>query len=57
MRIEGVVIDINEDIIIIFDILSKNEYISESFEDDLKIGDKVTFIHIDGIATDIVKLK
>jgi predicted phosphodiesterase len=57
LRLEGVVIDINKDIIVLSDILSKNEFISESFEEDLKIGDKVTFIHIDGIATDIVKLK
>ncbi len=57
LRLEGVVIDINKDIIVLSDILSRNEYISESFEEDLKIGDKVTFINIDGIATDIVKLK
>lgn len=57
LRIEGAVIDINKDIIVLSDILSRNEFISESFEEDLKIGDKVTFINIDGIATDIVKLK
>ena len=57
LRLEGVIIDINKDIIVLSDILSRNEFISESFEENLKIGDKVTFIHIDGIATDIVKLK
>lgn len=56
-RLEGVIIDINKEMIVISDIISKNEYISESFEHELKIGDKVTFIHIDGIASDIIKLK
>lgn len=57
LRLEGIVIDVNDDMIVLSDILTKNEYISESFEDELKIGDKVTFIHIDGIASDIIKLK
>lgn len=55
-RIEGIVIELSNELIVVKDILSQNEYISESFNEELKIGDKVTFIHIDGIASDIVKV-
>jgi len=56
LRLEGVITDIDSDIIIVVDILSRQEYISESFDNNLKTGDKVTFIHIDGIASDILKV-
>jgi hypothetical protein len=55
LRLEGVVTDIDDEIIVLTDLL-KNEYISESFETELKIGDKVTFIHLNDIASDIIKI-
>jgi predicted phosphodiesterase len=54
LRLEGIIVEISKEIIVIKDTLEKKEFVSESFNDDLKIGDKVTFIHIDGIASDIV---
>lgn len=56
-RLEGVVTEIDEDLIIVSDIAGINEYISESFEYDFKIGDKVSFININEIASDIIKIK
>ena len=55
-RLEGIVTELSNELIEIKDIFSQIEYISESFNDGFKIGDKVTFIHIDGIASDIVKI-
>ena len=56
LRLEGIITDINSDIIVVGDMITSKEYISESFDNKLKIGDKVTFIHIDGIASDILKV-
>lgn len=56
-RLEGVVTAIDKEIIIISDIAGVNDYISESFEYELKIGDKVSFININEIASDIMKIK
>jgi predicted phosphodiesterase len=53
-RAEGVITEIEKDsnIICITDLFG-NEYLSESFNSSFKIGDKVTFIHIKDIASDI----
>jgi hypothetical protein len=54
-RVEGIITDIerNSNLICVTD-LGGNEYLSEAFEVSLKVGDKVTFIHIKDIASDIV---
>jgi len=57
LRLEGIVTEMDNDLIIITEILSRLEYISESFDLDLKIGDRVTFIHLDKIASDILKIE
>lgn len=56
LRLEGVIVDINKEFIVLKDIVDQNEFISESFDSELKVGEKVTFIHIDGIASDIIKI-
>lgn len=56
LRLEGVIVDINKEIIVLKDIVDQNEFISESFDSEFKVGEKVTFIHIDGIASDIIKI-
>ncbi|HZK70065.1 MAG TPA: hypothetical protein VFD03_00915, partial [Clostridia bacterium] len=55
IRLEGVVTDIDKDMVIITDIATMINYFSESFELSLKIGDRVTFTHIYEIASDIIK--
>jgi len=52
LRIEGIVTDIDEGIILITSI-NKEQYLSESFDQKFKIGDKVSFININEIASDI----
>lgn len=54
LRTEGIVTDLNSGLIVITD-TSNVDYVSESF-DALKIGDKVSFIHIKGVASDIMKI-
>lgn len=56
-RIEGVVTEIDKDLVIITDLTGNQEYLSESFEYDLKIGDMVSFINVNDIASDIEKIK
>lgn len=55
-RSEGVVTDIDEETILIKDTVTKQYCLSEVFDSDLKIGEKVTFIQMDEIASDIVKI-
>jgi len=56
-RLEGIVTALDKELIIISDLTGVNEYISESFEYDLKVGDKVSFINVNEIASDISKIK
>lgn len=56
-RIEGVITDIDKELIIISDLTGNKDYISESFESKFKVGDNVTFINVNEIASDIVKIK
>lgn len=56
IRLEGIVTEIDTDLILITGILAQNLFYSESFDNSLKVGDKVTFIHINDIASDILKL-
>lgn len=56
LRLEGIIVDLSEDFIIIKDIVDQKEFISETFDSQFKVGAKVTFIHIDGIASDICKI-
>ena len=53
LRIEGIVTTIDKELIIIT-CLNNDEYISESFDQSFKIGDKVSFIYIKDIASDII---
>ncbi len=54
-RLEGIVTMVDKDSVIITDLASKIEYYSESFDLSLKLGDRVTFIHINDVASDILK--
>ncbi|NOU18699.1 MAG: metallophosphoesterase [Bacteroidales bacterium] len=56
LRLEGIVTDVDKDLVIISDLVTRNEYFSESFDLSLKIGDRVTFIHINEVASDILKM-
>jgi hypothetical protein len=55
LRIEGVVTEIDEDIILITS-LNKDVYLSESFDQSFKLGDRVSFININEIASDIISV-
>jgi hypothetical protein len=55
-KIEGIITDIDKDVIVITDLTNSQEYLSESFESMLKIGDRVAFIHVNNIAADIVRI-
>ncbi|MFT0334885.1 metallophosphoesterase family protein [Bacteroides thetaiotaomicron] len=57
LRLEGIVTEMDGELIVIAEILTKEEYISESFDSELKIGDRVTFIHLHNIASDILKIE
>lgn len=52
-RVEGVVNDVDESVILITS-LNNDLYLSESFEQELKIGDRVSFLKINDIASDII---
>ncbi|GAX59871.1 phosphohydrolase [Candidatus Scalindua japonica] len=56
-RLDGVIIEVDDDIVVITDLLSKKEFVSESFGGNLKIGDRVSFIPVQTIASDIIKSK
>lgn len=56
LRIEGVVTDVDEDLILITG-LNKELYLSESFEQTFKVGDRVSFLNINEIASDISKIQ
>lgn len=51
-RIVGIVTDKDKDLIVITD-LANREFMSESFDYEVKIGDRVSFIFINDIASDI----
>lgn len=53
-RTEGHITEIGNDLIVLTDLLLR-DYISDDFDPDLNIGDRVTFIHINDIASDIIK--
>jgi len=56
LRIEGIVNEINDELILI--VANNNiEYLSESFEQTFEVGDKVSFICINDIASDIIKIQ
>ena len=51
-RLVGIITEKDDDLVVITD-LANREFMSESFEQDFKIGDKVSFIYINDIASDI----
>lgn len=55
LRIEGIINEIEEDLILITG-LNEEVYLSESLEQSFKIGDRVTFINVNEIASDIIKI-
>ncbi len=56
LRIEGVVTDVDDDTILIT-CLNKDFYLSESFDQTFKIGDRVSFLGVGEIASDILKIQ
>ena len=56
LRIEGVVTERDNEMILITG-LNKELYLSESFEHSLKIGDSVSFLNLNDIASDIIKIQ
>ncbi len=56
LRMEGVVTERDNEMILITG-LNKELYLSESFEHSLKIGDSVSFLNLNDIASDIIKIQ